>query len=79
VLLWDLEMDKKVRVHRHKNDVQGVMFGGDDEEKFLISVDAYLITSLYVTEWANLRNLDPLTLGNPTKKREKPLQNVLVT
>ncbi|KAL4440897.1 hypothetical protein ABPG74_009310 [Tetrahymena malaccensis] len=75
ILLWDLEVDKKVKLHNHESQVQAVFFGGSLDDKYIISLDGQFKVSIFISEWDSLRRVHQIYV--PQKNRKKPVKSVI--
>lgn len=74
MLLWDLQYDKKIKMHTHEHQIQNILFAGEDD-RYLITLDGYYKVSLFVSEWESLKRITQIYL--PDKQRQLPVHSVL--
>lgn len=68
MVLWDLEVDKKVMMHPHDFKVSSILFFGANQE-YLLSIDNGLKPAIFISEWQTLTRLHQMYLPQPKKNR----------
>lgn len=71
LLLWDLTLDKKLRIHTHDTEINAVLFC---DHHLVASISAGTKSQLFITEWQSLNRLHSIYL--PSKHRSSPLHSV---
>lgn len=60
-MLWDIEGDKKVRLHKHENEVQCVLFIGEGG-KFILSVDGGVNVNIFISDWESIKRIEEVAV-----------------
>lgn len=81
VLLWNLEINKKVRLHNHEREVQVIIFGSNsDTDRYLISIDVHLSSNIFISEWETMRRVHDVKVPCPKgNERKRPLKSVIAS
>jgi hypothetical protein len=75
LLLWDLIMDKKVKMHSHDHEIETLIFCGK-RASLIASVSGGLQVQLFVSEWETLTRMHSVYL--PSKHRRNQVQSVFI-
>ena len=72
IILWDLNSDKKFKLHSHDSKIMQICFLSHDDHQ-IASVNGGSNPTLFITEWETLRRIKeiPLPINNLKEKSPK--------
>lgn len=76
LILWDLELDKKMMMHPHESEISFIMFFCANQE-FLLSLDRGLKPAIFISQWHTLTRLHQIYL--PQNRKNQPVVNFTCT